>query len=334
MSIELQFQPLSAPGSSILDRVLTEASFLGRDVDNVVIIDSSAVSRKHGYFFKEGYRWLYRDLNSSNGSWINSVAVPAGQSRLLREGDILRVGDFKLRIVLSEPTQEELVEIAEVSVLLFRGDRFLREEPLELEGSTTAVPEDDGSGRASRGEIQLTRQGNTIDLRIKAKLCPVRVNGYTAQGEISLVDRDEVVFGLHKLLINNPLDDRAPSGVQGEGGAIGYNGQQIQASSSQAGGAEPFRAEEASRNENSRRKGFDGKPMVFGRESKLTDVTAPTVRYREPGYASSTSNRFSAAAVGLEHSNKPKESRVTIALGVMVLTLLVGGLLYLVYSSI
>lgn len=67
---------------------------LGRDLDNAVVIDSNRVSRRHAVLIKEGSSVWVRDLDSSNGTFVNDERVVFCR---LEHGDTVVIGDYKLR---------------------------------------------------------------------------------------------------------------------------------------------------------------------------------------------------------------------------------------------
>lgn len=69
---------------------------MGRDTDNVVVIDSSRVSRRHAVLIKEGSSVWLRDLDSSNGTFVNDERVVCCR---LEHGDTVVIGDYKLRFL-------------------------------------------------------------------------------------------------------------------------------------------------------------------------------------------------------------------------------------------
>lgn len=64
-------------------------SFLGRDSENDFQLHDTEVSRKHAEITIKGDRVAVRDLNSSNGTYVNGKAV---QQAVLRSGDQVQVG--------------------------------------------------------------------------------------------------------------------------------------------------------------------------------------------------------------------------------------------------
>jgi ABC-type multidrug transport system ATPase subunit len=63
---------------------------LGRSADNDVVLPLDFVSGNHGLLEQRGTEWHYRDLDSTNGTFVNGQRV---QSAVLHDGDILRIGD-------------------------------------------------------------------------------------------------------------------------------------------------------------------------------------------------------------------------------------------------
>ena len=51
---------------------------VGRGVDNHLMLEDSAVSRKHCILKKKNDFYLLKDLNSSNGTWVNGERRQAG----------------------------------------------------------------------------------------------------------------------------------------------------------------------------------------------------------------------------------------------------------------
>ena len=71
---------------------------IGRNQGDVVI-DDEKISREHGSIEWTNDGFLYVDLGSTNGSYVNHLPVT---SQLLKHGDILRLGDTELRLQLEE----------------------------------------------------------------------------------------------------------------------------------------------------------------------------------------------------------------------------------------
>jgi pSer/pThr/pTyr-binding forkhead associated (FHA) protein len=72
---------------------------IGRQKDNDVIIDNLAVSGYHGKIDSAGDGFIYVDLKSKNGSFINDERV---SSHWLENGDIINVGKHSLTFAYFE----------------------------------------------------------------------------------------------------------------------------------------------------------------------------------------------------------------------------------------
>jgi pSer/pThr/pTyr-binding forkhead associated (FHA) protein len=79
---------------------------IGRRKDNDVIIDNLAVSGYHGKIDSAGDGFIYTDLKSKNGSFINEAPVI---SHWLEDGDVINIGKHSLTFGYfdSEPLPQE-----------------------------------------------------------------------------------------------------------------------------------------------------------------------------------------------------------------------------------
>jgi hypothetical protein len=80
------------------NRVLREYAIgtlatIGRVADNTIVIDSPAVSSHHASVVNDGGFFAVEDLQSTNGTFVNGVRV---SRRILKDGDVLQVGDHRL----------------------------------------------------------------------------------------------------------------------------------------------------------------------------------------------------------------------------------------------
>ena len=79
---------------------------IGRQKDNDVIIENLAVSGYHGKIDSAGHGFIYIDLKSKNGSFINKAPV---SSHWLEDGDVINIGKHSLTFGYfdSEPLPQE-----------------------------------------------------------------------------------------------------------------------------------------------------------------------------------------------------------------------------------
>jgi diguanylate cyclase (GGDEF)-like protein len=67
----------------------TEPIECGRSMQCNIPLDDDAVSRRHACLSWNGSAYALRDLNSTNGTYVNDIAV---QERILRDGDQIKIG--------------------------------------------------------------------------------------------------------------------------------------------------------------------------------------------------------------------------------------------------
>lgn len=73
-------------------------STLGRRPENQIVIPDPYVSGCHLELTYEGGMVYLRDLNSTNGTFLNDARVPPGEKVLLSQGDVLVVGKQRLKV--------------------------------------------------------------------------------------------------------------------------------------------------------------------------------------------------------------------------------------------
>lgn len=69
---------------------------LGRRPYNDIVMDSLTISGEHAVFQRSGNDVHLEDLNSTNGTYVNARAI---QKCVLRSGDLVEVGDYRIRCV-------------------------------------------------------------------------------------------------------------------------------------------------------------------------------------------------------------------------------------------
>ncbi|MCK5569973.1 MAG: FHA domain-containing protein, partial [Spirochaetes bacterium] len=72
---------------------------LGRDKSNNIVIDDNLVSRFHALVHKIKNDYFVKDLNSSNGTFINNEMVPKNRYVKLKKNDVIRIGKTELSIL-------------------------------------------------------------------------------------------------------------------------------------------------------------------------------------------------------------------------------------------
>ena len=84
---------------------------IGRSPNSDLVLDSEDVSRQHGKFFYRSGNYYFCDLGSRNGTIINGKLAENNHPYILKNGDIIRIGDFALSLEedLSLSEQSETV---------------------------------------------------------------------------------------------------------------------------------------------------------------------------------------------------------------------------------
>ncbi|MGB3976473.1 MAG: FHA domain-containing protein [bacterium] len=77
---------------------------LGRDPSNTLVLNDIRASRRHASIRWEGKNYVIRDMDSRNGTFVNSKRI---QSAPLNNGDIIRIGDSEFMVRIGEQKQIE-----------------------------------------------------------------------------------------------------------------------------------------------------------------------------------------------------------------------------------
>jgi pSer/pThr/pTyr-binding forkhead associated (FHA) protein len=81
----------------LLDRDVTTA---GRNQDSDIFLDDVTVSRKHAELYRQGERFVVRDVGSLNGSYVNRERIDETE---LFGGDEVQIGKFRLLFLARSP---------------------------------------------------------------------------------------------------------------------------------------------------------------------------------------------------------------------------------------
>jgi hypothetical protein len=104
--------------SGMTGRVLelkADKSTIGRLEDNTYPIVEPSVSSHHCEILLRGSEVVVRDLNSTNGSYINREKVT--EEGVLKPGQILRLGQVELRLEADSPTAPGKIQFDRTTVI-------------------------------------------------------------------------------------------------------------------------------------------------------------------------------------------------------------------------
>jgi hypothetical protein len=88
-------------------RIFEGRNIIGRADEQPVDIDLQAQepedrvwsSRQHAAITCAGDSMVIEDLNTANGTYVNGTRVPPGEKRVLREGDIIQIGEVQIKVL-------------------------------------------------------------------------------------------------------------------------------------------------------------------------------------------------------------------------------------------
>lgn len=82
--------PVTSPESAVF--ITSSRVLIGRSQDADIMVIDESVSLKHCEIIQKGGRFIVRDLNSQNGTFINDSPILRSE---IRDGDILSIGRRK-----------------------------------------------------------------------------------------------------------------------------------------------------------------------------------------------------------------------------------------------
>lgn len=313
---------------------------IGREPENGIVIDSEAVSRRHATILEAGNHWVFRDLGSTNGSWVNNVQIKPERMRLIRNGDVIQVANFAMKV--SETHESYSEDESPVQLLVFFGDEYQGDFPLSAAQPSCTIGGDgqikiEGESR-QLAQINYSVGTGRIELVGGPTEVPVILNGLAVRGTSSLSDSDEVNIGGCRILISDLKAFRQRGVAQNWSPAAGSR--DLMPS---AGGIIPHVGVRPS-------DGWNGpaarKPsprrFVFGQNTgdgdldPLGTVAIPSQRLRShTSYDSHPSQRFSGALHTEEDDAANaggSEQRLVVVGGVMLVVLIVAVVLFLSFQ--
>lgn len=96
-------------GNAFGDSLLRDGMILGRSSECALQIDSQGVSREHAQISRQGPLWVIRDLNSTNGTYVQGRRA---QHVPLHLGGVIRMGDGVLLVTRASMEQSGVLQLA------------------------------------------------------------------------------------------------------------------------------------------------------------------------------------------------------------------------------
>jgi serine phosphatase RsbU (regulator of sigma subunit)/pSer/pThr/pTyr-binding forkhead associated (FHA) protein len=96
----LALDAISGPPLPAITPVNDKPTVLGRSNTSDVVLGDESVSRKHCAISARQGTWFVEDLGSRHGTYVNAAKLSGGESTLLKNGDMIGVGPWLLRVRL------------------------------------------------------------------------------------------------------------------------------------------------------------------------------------------------------------------------------------------
>jgi pSer/pThr/pTyr-binding forkhead associated (FHA) protein len=117
---------------------------IGRGPLNDIVIDNPVVSAQHAMLLKAGDSYWLRDLNSTNGTYVNGLPFTYGE---LKDGDTIRFG--AVMAIFAERSRKRWATCA---IRMFWTNSKARRKSGAARGDTTEI-ESDQSSEAKVGQV-------------------------------------------------------------------------------------------------------------------------------------------------------------------------------------
>jgi hypothetical protein len=204
MTLPIKLESIYEGGSTEIAVVDHGIISIGRHQSNTIVVDSSSVSRNHGELICAGSHWVFRDLGSTNGSFINDRPIPAGQLKLVKDNSIVCLSNFHIAVSYLEAKPADCVN----SLLIFYRDRFLseyipqhREDVFYAGGEFQNIRIEGEDPHVTQFSIQFRQ--DVFSIQLFQISVPILVNGQTINNFANLNDTDEILVDDFTILVNS-----------------------------------------------------------------------------------------------------------------------------------
>ncbi|MCC6931734.1 MAG: FHA domain-containing protein [Deltaproteobacteria bacterium] len=176
---------------------------IGREVENIIMIDSPAVSRRHGHIFELNGFWIYEDLESANGSYINSQRVNPYDLHVVHDGDELRCANFNVRISFIESCNKS------ASLIAFKGGEFYR--CMSIKDGDSLIAGGKHGHISIEGEdsslvqFYIYRENDKFVFKRSQLKTEVKINGVVIKDTYVFQNNDNLLVGDYRLIAVEPI---------------------------------------------------------------------------------------------------------------------------------
>ena len=192
-----------------LMEISTGIKIIGRDAHCDVVVDDPGISREHASIVSAGGYWVFFDLGSTNGSWVNGIKVDEKDIIPLRSGDLIQIASLPLRVkdlIQSEDTKNV------PTLLLFQKREFISEFNSEEKRRSIQIGGDDADYKIDdedhdSTEVTITYDSGKAEVGVHPKSGDVFLNGEIVRGSHQLKDKDILVVLDYCILVCDPLTE-------------------------------------------------------------------------------------------------------------------------------
>lgn len=200
--MQLQIEEITDLGAHEVALLEGRVCRVGRDLMSDIPLASTALSRLHGQFSPFPSGWVYKDLGSTNGSWLNGERLASHLHIGLKNGDFLQVADTILRVKYKTTWEGS----RSARLLVFREEMPFREMVLAEEGGVLSFGGADCNlaiDGAISGEIicEFFQVGEQVEFDLHDASFRVLRNSEPVVGRIPVKIGDNFVFGEYQILV-------------------------------------------------------------------------------------------------------------------------------------
>lgn len=327
MAKELRLEEVRKEGSVTIGTLRGRDVVIGREPESpgAITVNNGAISREHGVFISAADQWFYRDLGSTNGSWINGEVAKGSETRVVRPGDVVQCADTALKVVGDQgPLRRAL--------FVFREGAFVNEFAIPELGRVLVVggPEADLSIDGMVEEqpsLVIEKRGDKVFAYTVSGATPVGVNGQEIREAREVSDRDRVTVASFEIVVANSkpashmdvgIAKGPPSAVSGKASLRGWDSNQEKASARQEEWDSPV-TKQPSKNSTFGKNIDDNEPY----DAASTVALDPAEVERKLAKIDRHPSRRYLGDEGSEGPATPLEDKIVLLLGfVMVLALI------------
>jgi hypothetical protein len=218
----------------VQDNVSTEVArfesgeiVIGREPDFGFQLDRDAISREHGRFVQFGSHWLFQDLGSTNGSWLNGEKLEPNHWNLLRETDYIQLADVALKVKFPDGPGAGGFPARQKSSLIVVGQNgFVEEFPIPDYGRALMVGGSSGDIEipgdvAEEPALVIERRGENVCAFQVSKQYSFLRNGVEVAETVDVDDRDVLGISRFQIIVNSPPRAGGAAGAAPAGAASG-----------------------------------------------------------------------------------------------------------------